>query len=78
MNGITAKKALLELCLGLENKKAAKTEERNEKRLQGDKDWTGKIVERFINKCKKKELEAMGFEIYPDDWHLDVFPKIKR
>ena len=78
MNGITAKKALLELCLGLEDEKAANTEKRNEKRLQGDKDWTGKIVERFINKSQKNELEAMVYEIYPDDWHLDVFPKIKR
>ena len=73
-----AKKALLELCLGLDNEKAERTEERNENRLKGDTDWTGKIVERFINKSRKKELEAMGYEIYPADWHLDKFPKINR
>ena len=71
MNEITAKKALLELCLGLEDKQVERTEERNENRLKGDTDWTGIVVKRFIDKEVKKELIAMGFEVHPTekDYH---------
>ena len=73
MNGITAKKALLELCLGLEDEfgRVASKERRNEERLKEDTDWTGVVIERVFNDERRDQLLAMGFEVHPTekDYH---------
>ena len=71
MNGITAKKALLETCFDLEdeNNLVARREKDNEERMQADADWTGIVVKRFHGKEEKKELESMGYQVFITDKH---------
>ena len=61
-----AKRALLELCFEIEEKHTlvARREEMNEKRMLGDKDFTGMIVSRFMEEEEKKQFEQMGYKVY--------------
>ncbi len=79
MNEITAKRALLELCLGLEDKHAVWAEQRIEKRMKADVDWTGIVVKRFIDKEVKKELESKGYGVFitDSDYLEKQFPAVK-
>ena len=74
-----AKRALLEICLGLEDKQAVWAEERIEKRMKADVDWTGIVVKRFIGEEEKKELESMGYGVFitDSDYLKERFPSVR-
>ena len=70
MEAVDARKAWLEVCFGSEEKYGGQFyEERNEKRMEGDVDWTGVIVQRFIDKEREAEFNTMGVTVYMTDEH---------
>ena len=71
MEAVDARRAWLEACfVSDENdkfKKHAAIEERNEKRMEGNTDWTGVVVERLFDQERHKELKASGVTVYSTD-----------
>ena len=70
MEAVDARRAWLEACLGCENdRNCGNIEQRNERRLKGDTDWTGVIVERLFDQERHAELKAQGLTVYREDAH---------
>ena len=65
MSVIEVQKAWLEACLA--HPHAIGKEQRHERRMKDDYDWTGVIVERFCDKQLVAELEKAGVTVFITD-----------